>query len=112
MKVAGPASYLAAKADALRRRNKNKDAYDIVWLSECWPGGQAALALELRKSAVFTELDDTWDTLRSEFANVDASGAVKYARFMATEVAARDQHAQRAVGAMRELLDAVSHEPS
>jgi hypothetical protein len=42
VKVAGPAVYLAAKADALRRRNKNKGAYDIVWLAESWPGGQAA----------------------------------------------------------------------
>ncbi len=51
VKVAGPAAYLAAKADALRRRNKNKGAYDIVWLAESWPGGQAALANEIRAVA-------------------------------------------------------------
>jgi hypothetical protein len=43
VKVVGPAAYLASKADALHRRDKNKDAYDIVWLLESWPGGTRAI---------------------------------------------------------------------
>ncbi len=40
LKVVGPAAYLASKVDALQGRSKNKDAYHVVWLLECWPGGQ------------------------------------------------------------------------
>jgi hypothetical protein len=46
----GSAAYLAATADALRRRNKNKDAYDIVWLVEAWAGGQVASAQEIKET--------------------------------------------------------------
>lgn len=104
IRVVGPAAYLAAKADALRRRDKNKDAYDVVWLTECWPGGQAALASELQRSSIFNELAATLAVLAEEFASIDAAGAVKYGRFMATDTAASDAFAQRAVGAIRALL--------
>jgi hypothetical protein len=76
-RVAGPAAYIAAKADALRRRNKNKDAYDVVWLSECWPGGQPALALEMKNSPIYAELNDSLEILRDEFATIDSAGAIK-----------------------------------
>lgn len=111
-KVVGPAAYLAAKADALRRREKNKDAYDVVWLSECWPGAQGALADEIRKSAVFDELGPSLDILAQEFANPDAAGSTKYARFMAVETAERDRAAQHAVGAMRALMKELGHAAS
>jgi hypothetical protein len=113
MKVVGPAAYLAAKADALRRRNKNKDAYDIVWLVEAWPGGQPALAREIKSSRIAGEAEflHALNALREEFADIDAAGAVKYARFVAEEADARDSAAQRAVGAVRALLDAF-HPPT
>ena len=38
LRVSGVASFLAAKAAALQGRDKPKDAYDIVWLLEAWPG--------------------------------------------------------------------------
>lgn len=106
VKVAGPAAYLAAKADALRRRNKNKDAYDIVWLVEAWPGGQPALAREIREGHVAGEPDfvEALGVLRHEFASIDAAGAVKYARFMAHDGNARDRLARQAVGAVGALL--------
>jgi hypothetical protein len=107
-RVAGPAAYLAAKADALRRRNKNKDAYDLVWLAECWPGGQTALAIEIKGSAIFSDLKDTLDILREEFATIDAAGAVKYGRFMASDSGGQDAAAQRAVGAFRALFSALA----
>jgi hypothetical protein len=108
LRVVGPAAYFAAKADALRRRDKNKDAYDVVWLAECWPGGQSALAGELGRSAIFGELGPTLAVLAEEFANIDSAGAVKYGRFMATDAATSDAFAQRAVGAIRSLLAALA----
>lgn len=109
LEVAGPAAYLASKVDALRRRDKNKDAYDLVWLAEGWPGGQRALAIEIRASSIWgdPEFIQALQALREEFANVDASGAVKYARFMRSDEGDFDQLARQAVGAVRELLDAL-----
>lgn len=104
LKVAGPASFLASKVDALRKRNKNKDAYDVVWLVECWPGGQPSLARVLVESPIFGELQPTLHALESEFASIDAAGAVKYGRFMAHEAEAVDRESRRAVAAIGELL--------
>jgi hypothetical protein len=107
MTVAGPGAYLAAKADALRRRNKNKDAYDIVWLVESWPGGQAGLAPVIRASAIFGDpvFHRYLDILKQEFEDIDSAGARKYARFMSGAGMDPDQLARRAVGAIRALLD-------
>lgn len=104
-RVAGPGAYLAAKADALRNRAKNKDAYDVVWIVEAWPGGQRALAAELRGGNAWgPDLTSALEVLRQEFAGIDHAGAVKYGRFMARSTAEQDQHARRAVGALATLL--------
>jgi hypothetical protein len=107
LKVAGPTAYLAAKADALRRRNKNKDAYDIVWLTESWPGGQAALAVVMRKTPIFNDpvFQTCLRTLKEEFADIDSEGARKYARFMIGPGMNADQLARHAVGAIKLLLE-------
>lgn len=108
-KVAGPAAYLAAKLDALRGRNKNKDAYDVVWLVEGWPGGQSTLAAEISKSAIANtaEWKAAIDGLEQEFATIDSAGAVKYARFMSSDGTQQDALARRAVGAIKALLKAL-----
>lgn len=107
LKVAGPASYLAAKVDALRQRNKNKDAYDIVWIIESWPQGQAGLAPVIRNSAIFSEPDfqAALVALKQEFESLDSAGARKYARFFGDEGADMDQLARRAAGAIKVLFD-------
>lgn len=107
LKVAGPASYLAAKADALRGRNKNKDAYDIVWLVESWPGGQAGLAPVIRGSAIFDDpvFRKHLDILRQEFEDIDSAGARKYALLMGGAGQDPDQLARHAVGAIKLLLE-------
>ncbi|HEX5754139.1 MAG TPA: nucleotidyl transferase AbiEii/AbiGii toxin family protein [Archangium sp.] len=110
LNVAGPAAYLATKADALQRRNKNKDAYDIIWLVESWPGGQAALAPDIRASVVFNDpiFQAALVTLKREFENLDSAGARKYARFMGGGGVDPDQLARRAVGAIKLLLEQLS----
>lgn len=110
LKVAGPAAYLASKADALRGRNKPKDAYDIVWLLECWHGGQRGLADVIRAGPIADELAPTLGVLREEFSTVDAAGAVKYGRFMARDTRGVDQMAQRAVGAVAAFLAEVQQQ--
>lgn len=105
LKVAGPAAFLASKADALRGRDNNKDAYDVVWLLESWPGGQAALADRIASSPIVMDLAPTIDILRQEFADIDASGAVRYGRFLERSAGAVDHAARRAVGAVAAFLD-------
>jgi hypothetical protein len=109
IRVAGPAAFLASKADALRKRNKNKDAYDIVWLAEAWPGGQPALAAEIASSPVVhdPEFRAAVSALREDFGSVDSAGSVKYARFVADDRHGIDRAAQKAVGAIGALLDAM-----
>jgi hypothetical protein len=106
VKVAGPAAYLAAKADALRRRDKNKDAYDIVWLVESWPGGQVELAREIAATSIAgdAEFIEALRVLKHEFGSVDAAGAVKFARFMDEDGSSIDRLARQAVGAVAALL--------
>ena len=109
LRVAGPAAYLASKADALLRRSKNKDAYDIVWIVEAWPGGQVPLAAEISRSAIAADPDfhEAVRVLNDMFKDVSSAGAIAYARFMAGDGPTPDQLAQQAVGAIRELLDAL-----
>jgi hypothetical protein len=113
VKVAGPAAYLAAKTDALRRRTKNKDSYDVVWLVESWPGGQVELAREIRAARIAGDPDflAALGVLGEEFATIDSAGAVKYARFMGEDAASRDRLARRAVGAVAALLRELASVP-
>jgi hypothetical protein len=103
-RVAGPLSWLVSKTDALERRDKTKDAYDIVWLCECWPGGQAALAVDLRASARFSDPKATagLERLKAAFADRDQIGPRQYADFMVEEN--RERSALRAVGAVAQLF--------
>jgi hypothetical protein len=107
-RVAGPLSWLISKTDALERRDKTKDAYDIVWLCECWPGGQAALAAELRVSPHFTtpKVAGGLARLKAAFADRAQIGPQRYADFMAEEN--RERSALRAVGAVAELFTELS----
>lgn len=55
-------------------------------------------------SSLVDELSPMLKVLGEEFSDIDAAGAVKYGRFMATDSAAVDIFARRAVGAIRALL--------
>lgn len=108
IRVTAPASYLASKADALARRDKNKDAYDIVWLCEAWPGGQEALARVITTSPVFGDplLVEAFDTLSVQFADLDSLGSRAYAVFIEPRGHTDfDTSARRASGAVRALVE-------
>jgi hypothetical protein len=106
-RVSGPLSWLVAKVDALERREKAKDAYDIVWLCESCQGGQPALAQELRASLLFSHAKVVGGLrrLRSAFADRDQLGPRQYAAFMSAQH--QEQSMLRAVGAVTELFRAL-----
>jgi len=108
LNVTGIAAFHAAKADALKQRNKPKDAYDVVWLLEAWPGGPSGAAAAVRNSAVFgrPELQRALETLEDQFRDIDRAGARAYARFLLEDGGDADLLARRAVGALGEFLSA------
>lgn len=107
LRVTAPAAFLASKSDALARRDKNKDAYDIVWLCEAWPGGQKVLANVVRESPIFIDraMQDALSRLDEQFQTIDALGSRSYAKFVAPLASTDlDTSARRASGAVLALL--------
>lgn len=103
-RVAGPLSWLVAKTHALLKRDKAKDAYDLVWLCEAWPGGQTELASELRKSTLIgnSSVVEAFNQLRRAFEARSNVGPTQYANFNSD--VAREEAELRAVGAVSELF--------
>jgi hypothetical protein len=111
-RVTGLSGFLAAKTMALVGRDKPKDAYDIVWLLESWPGGPVGAAASVRETGLLGRRDvaEAMWRLRAEFANPDSLGARSYARFMAPEGALRDDRvrlARQATGAVAMFTAAI-----
>ena len=114
LRVVGPTTLLALKAQALADIDKPKHAYDIVWLADAWPHdtdephGAAALAEVMRASAVFGEpfVVESLRLMRSLFAYPTGPGPVGYARTIGGDRARIEQLRRYASGLVLELLDA------
>lgn len=112
LRVTGPVAFLVAKSQALvgaNARDKPKDAYDIVWLIESWPGGPASAAADFagRPGFASPEVRPALDGIRDAFGDTDRVGARSYARFVATSADEEPQLERRAVGAIREFFEAL-----
>lgn len=109
LRVTGPLAFLTAKIDALRGRDKPKDAYDMVWLIESWPGGPAAAAAAFAKRPAYhrPEVAAALESISGAFAATDRIGARSYARFVATDARDEPQLERRAVGAVAEFIAAL-----
>jgi len=111
-RVTGLTGFLVAKIGALTERDKPKDAYDIVWLLESWPGGPRQAAQAVLDSPAYRRGDAqrALARLAHEFADPTRVGPRSYARFMATsetgpEVIARME--RQASGAVRSFAAAL-----
>lgn len=106
LRVTGPLAFLVAKLDALRDRDKPKDAYDIVWLLESWPDGPSAAATAFACRDAFSgpQVAVALEQLSEMFATTSSLGARNYARFVARDVQEEPQLERRAVGAIAEFL--------
>jgi len=105
-RVTGPIAFLVAKLDALTRRDKPKDAYDIVWLIENWPGGPSAAAASFSTRSAYD--DTTLASLRrlgDLFADADQVGPASYARFVSSRNPNLDR--RQAAGAVGEFVAAL-----
>lgn len=109
LRVTGPLAFLVAKNDALHGRDKPKDAYDIVWLIESWPGGPAAAAKSFAQRPAYhrPEVAAALEALSASFATRESIGPRSYARFLATDTREEAQLERRAVGAISEFMAAL-----
>lgn len=97
--VTGPGGFLAAKVAALGDRNKAKDAYDLVWLLDAWPGGPDVLAHEIA-DGIGTTLPSAVRRMREQlaaaFATEEHHGPRAYAQFVGTDQATSDERVEHA----------------
>jgi hypothetical protein len=84
--VANLLPFLVLKAFALEERVKDKDAYDIVWTLNAFPGGVEGAVQALVQSPVFGHPDvaKAIGFLRRNFQSIEHRGSAQYARFERT----------------------------
>lgn len=109
LRVTGPLAFLVAKADALTKRDKPKDAYDIVWLIESWQGGPAAAADAFAARPAYTNpaVIRGLQEIAKAFSEPSTHGSRSYAQFSSRNVAEDAQLELRAVGAVAEFMRAL-----
>ena len=105
-KVAGIVPFIVMKGMAMYERMKEKDAYDIYYCVEHYPGGAEGLASEFRPHLKNKLIIEGLEKIRSKFASVEHIGPKWVADFL--EVADkedRDIIMRRAYEKISELLD-------
>jgi hypothetical protein len=106
-RVTGLVGFLVAKASALELRDKSKDSYDIVWISEAWPDGPAAAGAAVRANPHFADpgVAAGIDRLLSQYETPNHVGPMSYRRFHDERDLAgdRSQLPLRAHGAIAEF---------
>lgn len=107
--VAGFASWLCLKSDAIMRRNKPKDAYDVVWLVDAV--GPEDVASQISSSPLLA--DEFSEEVRrqlgvlifDQFKDNDSIGPRSYATFLRTNPGDSERrHACGSIGALGDAL--------
>ncbi len=105
-KVAGIVPFLVMKGMAMYERMKEKDAYDIYYCVEHYPGGVEGLASEFRPHLKNKLIIEELEKIRSKFASVEHIGPKWVADFLeVTEKEDRDIIMRRVYEKISELLD-------
>lgn len=106
VRVAGVVAFLVMKANALSERNKRKDAYDIAYVVEHYPGGTEALAAAFVPLMANGLVAEALGKLRAEFRSVGWRGPVAVAAFNETaDQEEKDRIARDAFERVSALLD-------
>ena len=105
-KVAGIVPFLVMKGMVMNERMKEKDAYDIYYCVEHFPGGVESLALEFKSFRKNKLVLEGLGKIRSKFASVEHIGPRWVADFLeVTEKEDRNIIVRRAYEKLNELLD-------
>jgi len=107
--VAGITSWLCLKTDAIMRRDKPKDAYDVVWVTDALGPERAAKAIAaspLLASSSAAEVTGQLDRLiRDQFQDTKSVGPAMYADFLESQSPDRElRHAHGSIAALGKAL--------
>ncbi|MBK9295737.1 MAG: hypothetical protein IPN02_02435 [Candidatus Microthrix sp.] len=108
--LAGLASWLCLKSDAIMRRDKAKDAYDVVWTLDAL--GPAAASDRVASSPLVAgdsagELEAQLTLLvADQFRDIDSVGPTQYATFL--EGDAGESERRHALGTVSEFARALA----
>lgn len=106
--VAGLAPWLCLKADAIMRRDKPKDAYDVVWLLDALGLDQASELIATSPLLTGDHIGEVSDQLlrliNDQFKDTDSAGSVMYADFL--EAKPGDLERRHAHGTLAAFRDA------
>lgn len=109
VRVCGPAAFIVLKAIAFRNRNKEKDAYDLVYVARNWPGGPEAVAERWKVLGDHPALAAALEVLRADFLTEQALGPRSASRFLTGAV--DDVYVADAVGDLALFVESVSFAP-
>ena len=109
--VAGLAPWLCLKADAIMRRRKPKDAYDVVWLLDALGPERAAAQISnsplLNEELAVDVLGQLARLITDQFRDTASAGPAMYANFLEAEESDADRrHAFGTVAAFGRELNA------
>jgi predicted nucleotidyltransferase len=85
IRVASLPDFLVMKAHALGGRDKPKDAYDICYCLEHFPGGPDALAYTWAARRAERDVQRAIEILREKFASAEAFGPMQIVEFLALD---------------------------
>jgi len=113
VRVASILPFLALKALALTEREKDKDAYDLVWTLTAFDGGPVGAATAAKVSPVRDQplIATAIGKLGEHFGAVESIGPARYARFflgVTRDVDARDRMRRDAHAVVQRFLTAWS----
>ena len=104
-RVASIADFLIMKSYALANRDKPKDAYDLCFCLDHFPGGLKKLASNWKKRAAIKDVIQAIRILKEKFAAVDAYGPGQVVEFYnSANAEEQERQARRAYELVRELL--------
>jgi hypothetical protein len=107
--VAGLASWLSLKTDAIMRRDKPKDAYDVVWLIDALGPEEAAKRVAmsplLAGDLAADVLGQFSRLITDQFRDIEAAGPAMYSSFLGADNSdAEQRHAHGTVAALGKAL--------
>ena len=107
-RVASIEDFLVMKLHALDRRDKPKDAYDINYCLDHWPGGIEQLAAMLNELRDDPYVASAVGILRKKFSSVEHFGPMQVVEFLgSSDSEERDIQARRAFELARRLLNSL-----
>ena len=108
LRVASIADFLIMKAYALANRDKPKDAYDLCFCLDHYPGGRKELAANWKMRTGKKDVSKAMEILREKFAAIDSYGTVQVVEFYnSVNSGEREQQARRAFELVQEFLKQV-----